>query len=162
MAMRAPVPFPVPWTSLLGPFCSAWQSAPPVDAASAKHRRRQGRYALARKVETYLEANLRNPVTILGLANELGVNRRTVELVFQEIFRISPYQYLLNRRLHGARDDLLKGGTARRIMEIAYAWGFTHAGRFSAKYKVFFGELPSRTLRKAGESGGKRENQRVS
>jgi AraC-like DNA-binding protein len=48
-------------------------------------------------------------------------------------------------------------GGARFVKEAAYAGGFFHLGRFSADYKMVFGETPLQTLQRIhGRRAGRR------
>ena len=81
------------------------------------------------------------------------VSERTLQYAFQDIMGMSPLTYLHRLRLHRARDELRhaeKGSTT--VTDVALNWGFWHFGEFSRAYKNCFGEVPSRTPKKAPES----------
>ena len=69
----------------------------------------------------------------------------TLERAFRDHFGASPKQYLTVSRLNGVRHSLSGPAEARRIGDIASAWGFWHMSKFAADYKRMFGEPPSAT-----------------
>ena len=83
-----------------------------------------------------------------SLAQRIGVGRRALELSFQSVLGVSPGQFLLAHRLTRVRDQLVRG--RENVTFAALDQGFSHAGRFSGQYRRLFGELPSDTLRRAG------------
>jgi AraC-like DNA-binding protein len=60
---------------------------------------------------------------------------------FKEIYRCSPYQYVLQKRLHHGAQLLLKD--RRSLTEIALETGFTDRRAFNKAFKKTFGTLPS-------------------
>jgi AraC family ethanolamine operon transcriptional activator len=84
-----------------------------------------------------------------GLARGIGVNGRTLLRTFQEAFGLSPKQYLMLRELHAVRRSLC-APTAEdeTVADILTRHGIWEFGRFAARYRRHFGELPSETLRR--------------
>lgn len=111
--------------------------------------RRARRYQCYRKAREFIEAHHGEPIHVDDLAAGAGLTRRGLEAVFHDILGISPGAYLRNRRLHGARTELLRSeidpGVVKRI---ALDWGFWHLSRFAHDYFALFGEKPSETLPK--------------
>lgn len=109
-----------------------------VDQASAVPS-----FGLIKRAQRLMTDRLEEGLTAAGIASELGVSRRGLELGFQNVLGISPYQFLLVQRLHKARrilkDDLCT------ILEACVRSGFTNTGRFARMYSRHFGELPSQT-----------------
>ncbi|MGI9516419.1 MAG: helix-turn-helix transcriptional regulator, partial [Pirellulaceae bacterium] len=77
------------------------------------------------------------------IAGELDITRRTLERKFQRHLGVSPYQYLLTRRLHLARRILKTGQTS--VLTACTRTGFANTSRFAMLYSRQFGELPSQT-----------------
>ena len=48
---------------------------------------------------------------------------------------------------HSRHELLEPGDAAEGVAEVAFRWGFTHLGRFAARYAELYGETPSQTLR---------------
>lgn len=96
----------------------------------------------------YIEAHLHQPITIADLAEATGVAGRTLFMHFRQFKGVSPMHYLRNARLRHARQELVRADPTTTVTEIAMSTGFTHMGRFSAAYRLYFGESPSETLRR--------------
>ena len=77
---------------------------------------------------------------------------RTLNYAFREIFGVTPKEYLQVTRLDGVRKDLHRREPSAKISDIANKWGFWHMGQFAADYRRQFGELPSETTRRVGDS----------
>jgi AraC-like DNA-binding protein len=94
----------------------------------------------------FIEAHLRQPITVGDLVQATGVAGRTLFMHFKEFKGVSPMRYLRRARLRQVRQDLLQAGAETTVTEVAISTGFTHMGRFSAAYRRCFGESPSQTL----------------
>lgn len=108
---------------------------------SAPHRKH---LSLARE---YLDANMKGPVKMADVCAHAGIRLRTLERVFQRELRVSPYRYLLARRLGAVRRALVAVDPEHGIIKrVAMDHGFTHMGRFAVNYRRQFAETPSQTL----------------
>ncbi|CAB4713040.1 unannotated protein [freshwater metagenome] len=95
------------------------------------------------------ESNPQEPLTVTDMARIAGVSIRSLQDGFKKYVGMSPTDYLRNVRLSRVREELLSGrGFESSIAEVAFAYGFTHLGRFAKTYHERFGELPSETNRK--------------
>ena len=88
----------------------------------------------------------RDAITVSDVYEYSAVSWRTLDRAFGERFGITPKQYIVARRLAGARRALVAAKPGTTVTGIANDWGFWHLGRFSADYNRMFGELPSTTL----------------
>jgi AraC-like DNA-binding protein len=80
-------------------------------------------------------------------AAALGVSDRWIRAAFRRVYGVSVLAYFRSRAMHGAHRELRSSRPeATSVTEVAMRWGFWHLGRFSANYKSYFGELPSRSL----------------
>lgn len=86
-------------------------------------------------------------LTAARIAKELGVSRRVLERGFQRSLGVTPYQFVLLRKLHSARRILRGGGYS--VLEASCHAGFENPGRFAAMYARHFDELPSITKQNA-------------
>jgi AraC-like DNA-binding protein len=100
-----------------------------------------------RRALEYIESHLAATVTVTDIAAAAGCSARTLHEYFREHVGASPMGYLRELRLQRVHQELRR--TGRPVTDVAYAWGFTHLGRFSAAYRRRFGELPSHTARRA-------------
>jgi len=113
----------------------------PVKVFKSKHMS----YMEAR---AYIHTNLHQPITIDEIAKKFDILERTLRNHFQEELGISPKQYLNTIRLQRVRNELKNAKEKINIEKVARNFGFTHMGQFSKRYKDFFGELPSETLKR--------------
>jgi AraC-like DNA-binding protein len=97
----------------------------------------------------YLEANMTEPIRMVDLAAVARVSVRALQIAFQKYRGCTPMEFVRERRLERARERLLAGGARASIAEIARECGFAHVGRFSARYRMRFGELPGETRARA-------------
>lgn len=119
----------------------AARKSPPRD--SLRNRTR-----LARRAESWMRANLTEDIRTPDLCAALRVSRRELEYAFRTTYDQSPRDYLHTLRLHAVRRSLLARDEPRTILEIAFAHGISHPGRFAADYRLLFGERPSETQKR--------------
>jgi AraC family transcriptional regulator, ethanolamine operon transcriptional activator len=101
-----------------------------------------------KRVQGYIEANLREPLSLGEICQAAGASCRTLFYGFQDIMGLSPKAFLRARRLNAVRRELLQSEAAvSTIFDLASNWGFWHMGQFGRDYKAMFGELPSETLK---------------
>ncbi|MCC8393619.1 AraC family transcriptional regulator [Paraburkholderia sp. MMS20-SJTR3] len=103
-----------------------------------------------RRVEEFIRANVREPLTIERIAEHAGVSASSLFAGFKNYYGMSPMNYVRQLRLERVREELLdlQASGNGSITEIATRWGFAHLGRFSIEYKKHFGESPSDCLRR--------------
>jgi AraC-like DNA-binding protein len=81
------------------------------------------------------------------LACEVGTTNRTLLRAFQETFGVPPRQYLILRELHAVRRSLRSSDSAdATVADVLTRHGIWEFGRFAARYRRQFGEVPSATL----------------
>mgnify|MGYP003343651364 CR=1 FL=1 len=87
--------------------------------------------------------------TAADLSRHAGVTSRTLLRAFHESFGVSPKRYLMLRELHSVRRDLQAlGQELEAVSDVLVRHGIWEFGRFAARYRGQFGELPSETLRR--------------
>jgi transcriptional regulator GlxA family with amidase domain len=100
-----------------------------------------------RRAEAFITAHLKGDITLDDIVAASRVSARTLFHGFRKVHGIGPWAWARARRLEGARDSLTAGEpSSTRVTDIALEWGFAHLGRFSAAYRLRFGESPSETL----------------
>lgn len=104
---------------------------------------------LVRQVEEYLEAHVREPVTVADLVRRFGCSRAALFAAFRRYRRYTPMQFLGRCRLEAAHAELSSSSPGATVSSIAHAFGFAHVGRFAAAYRKRYGEAPSAVLRRA-------------
>ena len=121
----------------------------PEPARATTGRPRLDRAQIIRQAMAVIDAAPTTP-TARSLAAHVDVTDRTLLRAFQETYGVPPKRYLMCRELHGIRRILCAGapldGTVADVLTRHGIWEF---GRFAARYRRQFGELPSETLRRA-------------
>lgn len=116
---------------------------------SRQGRPRVPRQEIIRCSTELLEQRVGAPVRVDELAAAADVSQRTLRTAFEEYFGLGPVRYLQLRQLHQVFRALTAADpeeiTVSRTFAEHGAWAF---GRFSARYRQLFGELPSETLRR--------------
>ena len=98
----------------------------------------------------YIEAHLREKITMADIAGGVHMSIRAIQQGFREELGTTPMLYLRDRRLERAREDLTDAETTDgvTVTDVAERWGFTHLGSFAVLYRKRWGESPSETLRR--------------
>lgn len=112
-----------------------------------QHKRTAIRPSHVRRVQDYIHAHAHESLSAETLADIGGVSLRGLYAGFKNFLGVSPMQYLRDTRMERVRAELLTG-EANNVTGVALRWGFAHMGRFSAEYKMRFGETPSQSIRK--------------
>ena len=100
------------------------------------------------RAREYIQANLHRPLTLKDIYTELGISRRTLYYGFENIFGMTPMEYLRAQRLQGVWRSLKQADPRTdQVTAIAHQWGCCHLGQFAKAYQAMFNELPSQTLR---------------
>lgn len=127
------------------------QAMPPQGKSQTAPLRPYRRADLVQQVETFLIENLRQPITLKSLVEQVFTSQRTLFYAFEQALGTTPMVYLKILRLQAVRRVLkaADAGTAS-ISRITAEHGFYSHGHFSRDYKALFGETPSQTLRPRG------------
>ncbi|MBT2503861.1 helix-turn-helix domain-containing protein [Curtobacterium sp. ISL-83] len=100
-----------------------------------------------RRAVTFIEDNADRPIGVEDIAAAARLSVRALQAAFQRTLSTTPSEHLRTVRLASARGDLLRAdpGTTG-VSSIARRWGFSNVGRFAARYRQEYGELPRQTL----------------
>jgi AraC-like DNA-binding protein len=117
---------------------------------SGSDNRRRHHEIIINRFRRVLDAQPATPLHMPEISALIGVSSRTLRLACQEQLGVSPFQYVMLRRMWSVRRALQKADPkATLVTEVATEHGFWELGRFAVKYRQVFGETPSATLRTA-------------
>lgn len=91
------------------------------------------------KVEQYIDEHIGQIITVDELAELLHCSKFYFLREFKKLTGITPYQFLLNRRLAEAEKKLLAN---QSIASIAFDLGFNDQAHFTRVFKKHFGKTP--------------------
>ncbi|MNF24636.1 Regulatory protein PchR [compost metagenome] len=103
--------------------------------------------SFVKRVERFIEEHAHEPISIVEMAEHVGVSSRSLFTGFRRFRNTSPMLYLKEVRLRHVQEELQRqslGSTT--VTTVAFRWGFSHLGHFTTDYKRRFGESPSETL----------------
>lgn len=89
---------------------------------------------------TYLEQQLHRPITLSQLATVSSLSVRQLTSLFQQHLGRSPQQYLLELRMHKAR-QLLESSDLQ-VQLVAEQIGYTNLAAFSDRFRRYYGKSP--------------------
>jgi AraC family transcriptional regulator len=92
------------------------------------------------KLVVYVESHLGDGVALSDLARLVGYSPAHLARAFKTSFGVSPYQYVLRRRVERAK--ALLRDRSRSIAEVALACGFATQSHFTAAFKARTGDTP--------------------
>ena len=90
----------------------------------------------------YMEANLKNPITMSEAADAAGYSLYHFSRIFNQATGHSPYDYVIRRRLSEAAQELIN--TNKKIIELALDYQFNNPETFTRAFHKMFGILPSK------------------
>jgi transcriptional regulator GlxA family with amidase domain len=87
-----------------------------------------------------MEAHLSEPLSLIEIADHVGLSRRQIERLFRQEMGRSPARYYLEIRLDRARHLLVQ--STLPVVEVAIACGFVSASHFSKCYRELYAKSP--------------------
>ncbi|TPW33573.1 GlxA family transcriptional regulator [Martelella alba] len=87
-----------------------------------------------------MEANLAEPLSLIDIADAVGLSRRQIERLFRQEMGRSPARYYLEIRLDRARHLLAQ--STLPVVDVAVACGFVSASHFSKCYREIYSASP--------------------
>ncbi|MBW4551778.1 MAG: AraC family transcriptional regulator [Aphanocapsa sp. GSE-SYN-MK-11-07L] len=91
-----------------------------------------------------LTTQLAQPLSLLELAEQVGLSHRSLQRGFQVLFGMTVMSYFRQQRLIQA-EQLLRQGN-QTVTEVAMQVGYGHLGHFASAFKRQFGITPSHCL----------------
>ena len=129
-----------------------------LDGCQAKPSTFEGQrndYRIVRRALDYIEQNIKSPVRLSVMCNELGTSVRNLQLQFKKHLNITPKRAVEQSRLASLRGRLLNESAEDvTVSQLACEQGFSHHSQLARDYFRAFGELPSQTLRRSHTNGG--------
>jgi AraC family transcriptional regulator len=92
------------------------------------------------RVTSYVQENLATDIGLLELSNIVGLSRFHFCGAFKAATGFTPYQWVLQQRMHRARK--LLADTELRIVDVALAVGFESPSAFAAGFRRVVGMTP--------------------
>jgi AraC family ethanolamine operon transcriptional activator len=112
---------------------------------------------IIRRAKELLEQREGEHVSLPDLVAATGVSERTLRDAFNESFGVSPKRYIQIRTLHQAKRALAHTDSDETTVAALLAkHGVWEFGRFAARYRRTFGELPSETLKQSSHTHRRR------
>ncbi len=98
-------------------------------------------YKQLNQIIEYIENNLDEKIEYKKLATMIGVNEYTFQKIFSVICNISISEYIRNRRLSNAGEELFLGN--EKVIDIAMKYQYNNSTSFSRAFEKFHGIKPS-------------------
>jgi len=100
----------------------------------------RGKSIAITKTVQALEQSRYLSMSLGDIATELGFCQSTLSNAFKEGFGIKLSEYLLQRRMHTARQQLKSGRVS--VLDVALSVGYENQSSFGRAYRQFFGRTP--------------------
>lgn len=122
---------------------------PQTGASNHLGRPAVSRQAIISSCRDLIEELAGRDIRVADLAAKAGVSERTLRQAFHDYYGVGPVRYLQFRQLHQVHRALQEAdpGTIG-VGDVLVQHGIWEFGRFAARHRRLFGELPSQTLRK--------------
>jgi AraC-like DNA-binding protein len=128
--------------------CLSAGSADEVTPAARQHR------DIAARFEGLLQPPPKRNLRMAEICAALRVSDRVLRRCCDEQLGMSPTSYLRLHRMQQVHRVLWnENRDTASVSEIARRYGFRDPGRFAARYRALYGELPAATLRRASRQG---------
>lgn len=98
-----------------------------------------------KQAEEILLQRMESPPSLLELAKIVELNDYKLKIGFKELFGMSAFAYLREKRMEHAI-DLLRSGNSN-VTETAFAVGYNNVSHFSELFRKKYGMNPSKFLR---------------
>ena len=124
--------------------------SPSIRPAATGGRKILPRQEIIDRAVAVAEAESVDPPSVRKLADAAGVSERSLRNVFSEYMGMGPVRYLQLRQFRKIHRELAAAGPDETtVTDVLVANGVWQWGRFAARYRQVFGEMPSETLRKS-------------
>ncbi|HSZ51983.1 MAG TPA: helix-turn-helix transcriptional regulator [Caulobacteraceae bacterium] len=117
-----------------------------VDGEMASRMPTAREEAKAAEAVRIIDAASADPLTVEGLAAAVGLGRQRFALAFRRTVGVTPYNYVLRRRLEAAAERLRAG--PEPVLAVALDVGFGDLSEFTRRFRRHFGVSPGAWRRK--------------
>ena len=100
--------------------------------------------ALLTRVKDYIEAHLQDDLSLDDLSRQVHLSKYHFLRLFRKQCGMTPYQYVLNRRISRARKALEAG---QALDDVVYQFGFSDLSHFNRRFKPIYGATPKQYQR---------------
>jgi AraC family transcriptional regulator len=121
--------------------CSASPANPRVSALPPR---------LLKRVREKIEANLDTDLSLESLAEESGYSRAHFLRMFRAATGVTPHQYVLELRVHRAKQCLSQKGSS--LIDVALACGFSSQSHMTSVFRQHVGVTPAEFRRSAASA----------
>jgi AraC family transcriptional regulator len=98
-----------------------------------------------RRVRDFVESQLETDIRLNAMADICGLGTEYFVRLFKATLQVSPYQYVLNRRVERAK--ILLSENKQSLADIALQCGFSHQEHMTRMFRRFTGVTPGRYRR---------------
>lgn len=96
--------------------------------------------SVAEEIKSFIVANLTESFSIERICNYFNYSKVHINRIFQNAFKIPPYEYYLNQKLNLGLKLLTEG---KSIKEVAYYLNYSSSSSFIRAFEKNFGASPS-------------------
>lgn len=108
-------------------------------------------FATLERIEGFVDSHMDHKIATEDLASLAGLSMFHFSRKFKHTTGLSPYEFVLIRRVHRARALLAE--TNRSIAQIALDVGFSNQSHFTTVFKQILGQTPGRYRERAHNGG---------
>jgi AraC-like DNA-binding protein len=109
--------------------------------------RRDSKPVLLRRAIAYIDENAHADIALADIAAAVYVTPRALQYMFRRHLGTTPMEYVRRVRMDLAHQDLVTNDrSTTTVSAVARRWGFSHIGRFAARYRKTYGCSPNETL----------------
>jgi AraC-like DNA-binding protein len=116
-----------------------------LDSSTSSLTRAYARRLLDRVCQ-YIQAHIKQPITLSDLERVSCMSRRKLHYTFLNRYNCTPMQWVRSERLLLVHNKLNRAIPGDKVTTISLEYGFTKPATFAIYYQKQFGELPSVTL----------------
>lgn len=101
---------------------------------------RSSEVTVAEEIKSFIMANLTESFSIERICNYFNYSKVHINRIFQNAFKIPPYEYYLNQKLNLGLKLLTEG---KSVKEVAYYLSYSSSSSFIRAFEKNFGASPS-------------------